>query len=401
MSSESGTGSRFDAIIIGGGFYGCCIALVLRNFCDRILLVDKEKDLLLRASAINQARVHTGYHYPRSLVTAIRSFVNFPRFLLDFKGCIYDEFVKLYAIARRGSKVNAFQFHETFKRIGAPIEIAPVRFKKLFNADTIEEVFLVREVAFDAARLREILRERLDRAGIELSLETEVRKVAGNEDGSVDVLLSNGLRFTGGKVFNCTYSRINTLLKNSDLPLLPLKHELTEMPLVEMPDELKNVGITVMDGPFFSLMPYPSLNLHSFPHVRYTPHYEWRDMEQCIDGHQLLRTADLKTHFPFMVKDAARYMPLIGEVRYKESLFEVKTVLVQNEIDDGRPILFRRDHGLKNFSTVMGGKIDNIYDVLEMIGEIKEYSGYSPKGLLRYLKNDGLVKNQQPGNHVS
>ncbi len=39
---------------------------------------------------------------------------------------------------------------------------------------------------------------------------------------------------------------------------------------------------------------------------------------------------------------AARYLPAVREATYVESLFEVKTVLVKNEGDDGRPILFER-----------------------------------------------------------
>ena len=378
---------EFDAVIIGGGFYGCCIALVIRNFTDKILLIEKEKDLLLRASAVNQARVHTGYHYPRSLVTAIRSFINFPRFIFDFKGCIYDQFEKIYAIARRGSKVNAYQFREMFKRIGAPIEIAPPKFRSMFNADTIEEVFVVREVAFDASKLRGILKERLAKAGINVKYHTEVEKVTRSEDDSIDIIIDGTPQIRAKKVFNCTYSQINKLLKNSAFPLLPLKHEITEMPLLEMPEELKYVGITIMDGPFFSLMPYPSLNMHSFHHVRYTPHYQWRDADSFIDGHAHLSGIKLNSHFPFMVKDAERYLPIVRGVKHIDSLYEVKTVLIQNEIDDGRPILFRKDYGIKNFSTVMGGKIDNIYDVLEMVGEIKEYSKFPSKGIFQYLKS--------------
>ncbi|MBI5742115.1 MAG: FAD-dependent oxidoreductase [Nitrospirae bacterium] len=383
MSSDS---TKFDAVIIGGGFYGCCIALVIRNFCDKILVVEKETDLLLRASAINQARVHTGYHYPRSLVTAIRSFKNFPKFMLDFKGCIYDEFEKIYAIARKGSKINAYQFFELYKRIGAPIKTASGRMRKLFNMDNIEEVFSVHEVAFDAVKLRNILKQRLEKAGITVWYSKEVDRAEQTENGEVVLYLTNdGIRLRAGKVFNCTYSLINKLLLNSGLPLLPLKHEVTEMPLLKMPEELRYAGITIMDGPFFSLMPYPSLNMHSFHHVRYTPHYNWHDMDSFIDGHAHLKGIKLKSHFQFMVRDAERYLPLVKEVQYVDSLYEVKTVLIKNEIDDGRPILFRKDYGIKNFSIVMGGKIDNIYDVLEMIGEIKDYSKKHETGILRYL----------------
>ena len=41
----------------------------------------------------------------------------------------------------------------------------------------------------------------------------------------------------------------------------------------------------------------------------------------------------------------------------------MKTLLPQTESDDGRPILFQRDPGLPALIHVMGGKIDNIFDV--------------------------------------
>lgn len=89
--------------------------------------------------------------------------------------------------------------------------------------------------------------------------------------------------FQSDHVFNCTYASLNQVIHGSSLELIPLKHEMTEMAIVDVPDELKHLGITVMCGPFFSVMPFPSVQmnghyLHSFSHVRYTPHYEWYSM---------------------------------------------------------------------------------------------------------------------------
>jgi hypothetical protein len=74
---------RFDAVVIGGGFYGCNLARFLSNRWQRVVVVEKEPELLTRASYVNQARIHSGYHYPRSFLTALRSFFNFPRFVKD------------------------------------------------------------------------------------------------------------------------------------------------------------------------------------------------------------------------------------------------------------------------------------------------------------------------------
>lgn len=68
-----------------------------------------------------------------------------------------------------------------------------------------------------------------------------------------------------------------------------------------------------------------------------------------------------------MVRDASRYLPAISNMKYQRSLFEVKTVLVKSEGDDGRPILFEEYFKLPGFYSVLGGKIDNIYDVYEKL----------------------------------
>ena len=98
-----------DAVIIGGGFYGSAIAIYLAKTrgLRRVILLEREPELLIRASYNNQARVHNGYHYPRSFTTAFRSRVNLPRFVRDWPQVVKQDFVKLYAIARRNSKVTA------------------------------------------------------------------------------------------------------------------------------------------------------------------------------------------------------------------------------------------------------------------------------------------------------
>ncbi len=158
---------------------------------------------------------------------------------------------------------------------------------------------------------------------------------------------------------------INKINKQSDLPIVPLKHELVEMCLVELPKEIENISVTVMDGPFFSFMPFPDRNLTTLSHVRYTPHSEWRDDDISVrNGHYYLDNEITKiTHFEQMKADVKRYMPVFDKVEYRDSLWEVKTVLPKSEGDDSRPILYKTDYGIRGYTVIMGGKIDNIYDV--------------------------------------
>ena len=68
-----------------------------------------------------------------------------------------------------------------------------------------------------------------------------------------------------------------------------------------------------------------------------------------------------------MLRDVERYMPSIKDSEYIESLFEVKTILTKNEGDDGRPILYEPHQKVPGCFSILGGKIDNVYDVLERL----------------------------------
>ena len=361
-----------DILILGGGFYGCMIATHLRRRYPRVRLVERSSALLGRASFANQARVHQGYHYPRSLITGFRSRANYARFTAAFPDCVHATFHKVYAIGREHSKVSAAQFELFCRRIGAPISRAPASVAKLFDSRNVEAVFTVEEAAFNSVALRDQMQRELTAAQVDVELETEAVRIEPVTDGlRVTVRGTDGERsITANQVFNCTYSQLNQIAVASGLPVLPLKHEIAEMALVRVPDELRNLGVTVMCGPFFSTMPFPSAGLHTLSHVRYTPHASWTDPHPTGRTPQdVFASAPKQTAFERMQRDSARYLPAIAKVEYVRSLWEVKTVLPVNEADDGRPILFRENAGLPGYHLVLGAKIDNIFDILERIDQ--------------------------------
>lgn len=367
------TDSAVDAVIIGGGFYGAVIAIYLakQRGLKRIVLVEREAALLTRASYNNQARVHNGYHYPRSFTTAYRSRVNLPRFVHDWPEAVKQDFTKLYAIARRNSKVTAKQFVRFCKEIGAKIEPADQSLRQLFEPHLIEEVFLVEEYAFDASKLANWAEQELKGCGVEIHLEARVTAISKGDNLLKVVMRENNgseCEMASRYVFNCTYSGLNQFAGDFPGTRTHLKQEITEMALMQVPPVLKELGITVMDGPFFSMMPFPARGLHTLSHVRYTPHMHWND-QRGIDPYQKLNDYERATRVDRMVRDAARYLPAVRDAKYVDSLFEVKTILVKNEGDDGRPILYEKYAELPGCYSVLGGKIDNIYDVLEKLDE--------------------------------
>jgi len=362
----------YPHIIIGGGTYGCFAALRLAQLHGggTVVIVEQEADIMLRASYNNQARVHNGYHYPRSLLTALRSRINAPRFIAEFKEAIFTTSEQYYAVSRRQSNVTAGQFAQFCRRIGADLKPAPASVRKLFDDDFIEAVFSVTEHAFDADKLREILRERIKAAGITVLTGTEATKVLAGTTLQVETQdLRSGQRRTlhGRHLYNCSYSRLNQILSQSGLRTIRLQHEATEIALIELPPRLRNLSITVMCGPFFSVMPFPPLGLSTLSHVSYTPHYEWTDDAQTGGYSPHAPAFPLRTRFDRMRRDAARYVPALRECTYVRSLWEIKTILPQSGVNDSRPILFKRDPSAPNVISILGSKIDNIFDLDEAL----------------------------------
>jgi glycine/D-amino acid oxidase-like deaminating enzyme len=362
---------QYDAVIVGGGFYGAAIAIYLsrQRGLKHVLLVEREPALMQRASYHNQARVHNGYHYPRSFTTAYRSRINLPRFVSDWPQVVKQDFTKLYAIARRNSKVTTKQFERFCREIGAPIRPADPGLLNLFEPRLIEGVFEVEEYAFDSSKLAAWAKRELEECAVELRFDTRVMAISRGAVRTSKVRLEDRLgttEVTCNYVFNCTYSGLSQFSGDFPGTQTRLKHEITEMALMDVPPVLQELGITVMDGPFFSMMPFPARQLHTLSHVRYTPHVHWADAP-ALDPYGKLSSYARESRVDRMVRDVARYLPSMAQARYADSLFEVKTVLVKNEGDDGRPILFEKHAELPGCYSVLGGKIDNIYDVLEKL----------------------------------
>ena len=366
---------RRDAIIIGGGFYGCAIALFLSRYFKSVTIVEQKDDLLMRASFVNQARVHTGYHYPRSLQTAASSARNLVQFKEIYDDCIDSSYTCLYAVAAAGSKINSGYFERFCRQIDLPIKEAPDHLERLFSNRTISAVYECEEYAFDADALRSKLKSEIEQSDIELLYNTTADSIEKTGEDAVTVTLSqtggNGSQqtsLTAPWVFNTTYANLNQFQDPKTDSGVGLRHQITEMCLVEVPDILKTVGVTVMDGPYFSVMPFPARNTHSLSHVRYTPHVTWNEKDEpdrmpdaALASHEKL------TRYEWMIRDAKRYMPILGETTYQDSLFEIKSTLQDTQIDDARPIAFHRDPTKDRLISILGGKIDNIFDILRVI----------------------------------
>ena len=216
------------------------------------------------------------------------------------------------------------RFFRMFRDIGAPIRPALPGHVAMFNPDMVDCVFECSEAAFDYSVLRRQLTDRLDRSGVEVRMSNSLDQLEGGSDG-IRATLSDGSEVAARYAFNVTYAHINDVLDLAGLPRAQLKHELVEIALVEPPEELRRIGVTVMDGPFFSCMPYPAEGLHSLTHVRYTPHESWTDKTVFHATSSSPDAVCLQSRVQYMIRDGRRYLPCLDRAVPRQSLYDVKT----------------------------------------------------------------------------
>ena len=346
--------------IVGGGFYGARIAVALSALgAGPVVLLEAGSGLMRRASFVNQARLHNGYHYPRAPRTGATARRNFGRFLDEFRFAIRTDVPMLYAIARQ-SLVSAEQFVSFCAEIGSPCAEAPPDHARLFDAATVEAVFAAEEFSLDAFAIAREMASRLARADVDCRFGRKVR-VAGITGRGV-LLEAGPDRIEARHVVNCTYAELDTIGVRTGQAI---KKEVAEVAMIRPPPVLADLAVTVMDGPFFSTMPFPPLDCHSLTHVRYTPHEAWVGPGEPPSPRPSLVEA--------MVRDAARFLPCISTCTPLRSLYEVKAVLHAAESNDARPILFETSPDSDRILSVLGSKLDHIYDV-EALLEARDWS---------------------------
>jgi len=346
-------------VVIGGGFYGSSIAAHCARLGASVTLLEARTDLMRSASWFNQARVHGGYHYPRALTTAARSRASYRAFMDRYSDCVDDSFTCVYAIAR-GGLTNARKFRRVMDLIGAPLEPAPARIRRMLDPGLIEDAWVTEESVFNSDLLRGRVREDLDAAGVDVHLSSPVLSVV--EDGDEVLVTTAAGVHRADRVVVATYGESGSILP-AGVQMPELQCEPCEMAIVELPDELKNTGFTVMDGPYFSLMPFPPLGFHTLSHVRYTPHGAHGSFEAAAAA----VAAGPRSRADRMILDSSRYLPGLRDAVHRESLWGVKVVPAKRGDDDARPIVVRTSTSGRVLS-VLGSKIDNISDAIDVAG---------------------------------
>jgi hypothetical protein len=371
----------YDKIIIGAGLYGLYSALLCGKKGQKVLVLEYDSEPFMRATYINQARVHMGYHYPRSISTAVKSANYYDQFLEDYNFCINEEFDKIYAVSSSFSWTNKKQFEKFCKDSNIPCN--PINLDEIFKTDSCEGAYLSKESTYDATLLKDFFVNELQNlTNVEFLYNARIQSINKKNDTYLLILEDEQL-FETRFLLNSSYASVNQIISLIGFEKVKIKYELCEVILCKVSDNFLNKGITVMDGPFFSLMPFGKTGLHSLTAVSHTPHktsnYDLPTFDCQAKSEGTCNPKQLgncntciarpKTSWPYMNALAKKYLKDNFEIEYVESLFSIKPILKDSEVDDSRPTVIKTHSTNPTFISVLSGKINTVYDLNDILSD--------------------------------
>ncbi len=308
--------------IIGGGWVGCHLAMVLRDQME-VVLYEKNHTLISETSFINQNRLHYGYHYARNAATRRLCATTFVRFMEDYGDLVHDVNNNYYAVSEDESLLDAETISIIFGK-GPHASLDP----QTFNHTSL---------------LLNTPEKRIDAIGASLYFQWQLESLVKKE--AIQRSDLHALKQDHDFVFDCTN---NALLD----PLSSHFFEAVTMFIYRPKTSLPFGALTYIDGSLFSIYPYND-KCFSLSHVKYG----------IMNGNSLDNADDARR---LIEQHVERYWP--GFADSFDYLFPTLSIKAKTkDCSANRTPLMRQDENLFSFFT---GKIQGIYAIEQMVKQI-------------------------------
>lgn len=226
--------------IIGGGWYGCHIASKLAGSVEEVELHESADRLFSGASGGNPARLHKGFHYPRSRLTRAACLDHADAFERAYGALTRAVPINLYCVAAEDSLMDFGTYRQV---LAGEVEFVTVFRPEEFGLRNVEGALLTgeRHIVIDEAR--EHFREKL---GGRVRFGSRPERIDDPEwDWTID----------------CTFCANDAEAIDRYEPCLVV--------LLEGPTDK---AVTIMDGPFPSIYPWnEAQGLSSLTSAKFTP----------------------------------------------------------------------------------------------------------------------------------
>lgn len=340
--------------VAGAGIYGATIAIRLAQQGHDVRLFDP-LGILRAASVINQFRIHSGYHYPRSPETITETLEARAEFSMAFAPAIVRNSRHYYAIPHEGSQTPP----DLFEQVMAKYSLVCNRCRpEWMNFDFIDRCYEVDEQIYDPDVLRDLIERRIKDLGVRF--ERHVFTAEMRPDYDFVVWATYGLGPSRG------------LFKIA-------KYQVAEKILIELPPELRGISLVVVDGPFTAFDPYGSSERSLFGSAKNTNHWTTTDPNQAVPEPyaRLLNGPSFApvdfSRFDAMKNDSALAVPASKDAVYLGSRFTIR--VVENNPAQDRRTLYVQEPApgeLHIFSGKVVGAVKAARIVCERIGEVQQ-----------------------------
>lgn len=333
-----------NILVIGAGIFGSVTALVLsENLHNNVTLIEETDDILTKASKHNHNRLHLGFHYPRSIATARQSVTGLVSFFINFKEAINNTFPKYYLIERTG-KTSAEEFIEfcdemnlCYKEEWPDISL---------NKDNISLSLLTEEPGFDYNIIKSIIKQKLYKSKVKLIFNKSI--VNKSDCSGYDVII------------NCTYANINNINNIFNIKPKNLKHQDVYIPIIKM--DIKRMGLTIMDGPFCSVMPF---GFNKDQYLLYHVKHSVLDQQVGFDYNH----KNNSTKYDTILHESLKYYTFLNKAEYVD-YYRTTRVLPINDNDERITDFTINSVDNKKIITIMSGKVSTCWDTAYQIKKV-------------------------------
>lgn len=331
--------------VIGAGIYGITAALKLAGKGYTVDLYESKSDILSATSAINQYRIHRGYHYPRSKETIVSCRDNEKEFRTFYAGAIIDNVDHYYSIASNDSLTTPKEYLHV-------LDQCDLEWMIVDTMPGCDLTIRVKESLFCPETLKIICEERLYGCNVNVLLNNKVENIKDLKEYKYTVV--------------ATYSTLNTF----DTKEKDYQYELCEKPVFKLPDAYINKSVVVMDGPFMCFDPYSTSKFHVGGNVVHAIHNRNVGPKPEVPPtyKELLNKGIIKnpkyTNVPRFIEAAKKFFPDIEQAEHIGSMFTIRTVLPNKDDTDERPTVVRFED---NVIYLFSGKVGNCVEAAEEI----------------------------------
>lgn len=375
--------------IIGAGWYGCHIALSLKETEEYdVVLFEAKSDIFQGCSGKFGVRLHAGPHYPRSKKTRESCQKNFATFRKIYSSLIINHDYSIYGLGLKdvsgiSSKVNQSDFRSICQECEKWQEIDVGE----WDLNNLSCAFTVFEPSISVGkRLRKYFKKRFTEVGLNVMYNYKVEKIERNEQNKL--LINNQYLFD--HVINCTYYQ-DVIMRCP----LPFDIEVVYQPCIALhyEDTEKSYqdnafSFTVMDGWFPCLIPHDdheegeehSNQKYICIHGKYTIMGTFETYQKAVECEKQLNDTFIRLWVkPLFEKDMVKHWPKFSDrFKYLGWKSAIATKL-KTEKEFRSAVTWKKD----GIIYIISGKIANVFDAArEVISLIKHeniinYNGYS------------------------